>query len=138
MYLDCKGLLAVWREGLLARKVLAGLTTGYRKHPQLERFKETKNPAESIDVFLSHVLIESQRRCYHFETSKINFNPTCEIMEVTSGQLEYEFEHLKLKLENRDKSKLDELLKVEMKTILQNPVFKVVPGKIEHWEKIEK
>jgi hypothetical protein len=34
-YLDPAGLVAVWREGLLARAVFAGQTTGYKHHPQL-------------------------------------------------------------------------------------------------------
>lgn len=30
-YLDCKGLVALWRESLLARKVLKGKTKGWRQ-----------------------------------------------------------------------------------------------------------
>ena len=37
--LDRAALVAGWREGLLAQKVLRGLTTGYRNHPQLDRFR---------------------------------------------------------------------------------------------------
>jgi hypothetical protein len=35
-HLDAKGLVALWREGLLAQKVQACETNGYRNHPQLE------------------------------------------------------------------------------------------------------
>ncbi|WP_245747334.1 pyrimidine dimer DNA glycosylase/endonuclease V [Frateuria terrea] len=38
-HLDRQGLLALWREGLLARAVLRGQTRGYRQHPPLERFR---------------------------------------------------------------------------------------------------
>jgi hypothetical protein len=38
-YLDVKGLVAVWREAVLAQKVRAGDAQGYRNHPQLNRFK---------------------------------------------------------------------------------------------------
>ena len=120
----------------MARKVLADLTIGYKNHPQLYRFRQTGNPLETIDAFLSHILLESQRRCYRFEASKISFNPVCEIMIVTRGQLEFEFEHLRLKLENRDKGKLEELLTTDWEKILANPIFKVVPGNIECWERI--
>nr|WP_243687290.1 pyrimidine dimer DNA glycosylase/endonuclease V [Methanobacterium formicicum] len=41
-YLDVKGLVALWREGLLARAVLKGKTKGYTNHPQLIRFKNQK------------------------------------------------------------------------------------------------
>jgi Pyrimidine dimer DNA glycosylase (EC 3.2.2.17)/DNA-(apurinic or apyrimidinic site) lyase (EC 4.2.99.18) len=43
-YLDVQGLLGLWREGLLAQKVLLGETKGYRNHPQLIRFKRTSDP----------------------------------------------------------------------------------------------
>lgn len=39
--LDRAALVAGWREALLAQKVLRGETTGYRHHPQLERFRGT-------------------------------------------------------------------------------------------------
>lgn len=134
MYLDCKGLLAVWREGLLARKVLQGGTAGYRNHPQLIRFKANENPLMSIDIYLTHIYIESQKRCYRFDANKININPASGIMVVTDGQIAFEFEHLKSKLGKRDRLKLDEISKV--KTILPNPIFTIIPGKIELWEKL--
>ena len=34
-YLDKLGLLGLWRESLLAQKVLLGKTKGYKNHPQL-------------------------------------------------------------------------------------------------------
>ncbi len=37
-YLDCKGLVALWREGFLAKKVLSNQTRGYKNYPQLLRF----------------------------------------------------------------------------------------------------
>jgi hypothetical protein len=51
-YLDAKGLVAVWREALLAQHVLSGATTGYRRHPQLQRFKQAPDPAGTIAAFL--------------------------------------------------------------------------------------
>ncbi|MFZ2406304.1 MAG: pyrimidine dimer DNA glycosylase/endonuclease V [Methylobacter sp.] len=38
------GLLALWREALLAQKVLRGESRGYRHHPQLARFRELVDP----------------------------------------------------------------------------------------------
>lgn len=38
-YLDTKGLVALWRETLLAQHVLSGKTKRYKNHPQLARFK---------------------------------------------------------------------------------------------------
>jgi hypothetical protein len=36
-YLDARGLVALWREGLLAQAVLRGRTSGYVRHPQLRK-----------------------------------------------------------------------------------------------------
>jgi hypothetical protein len=65
-YLDAKGLVALWRETLLAKHVLEGKTIGYRSHPQLERFKNAPNPQESINHYLSHVYEESVVNCNSF------------------------------------------------------------------------
>ena len=45
-HLDRQGLVACWREALLAQAVLAGRTRGYRHHPQLERFRVVPGPVE--------------------------------------------------------------------------------------------
>ena len=42
--LDRAALVACWREALLAQQVLAGLTRGYTRHPQLERFRDAADP----------------------------------------------------------------------------------------------
>ena len=65
-YLDAVGLVALWREGLLARKVLQGQTKGYIHHPQLFRFRETGTPIHVLDFYLKTVHDESIRRGYHF------------------------------------------------------------------------
>ncbi len=69
-YLDAVGLVALWREGLLARKVLQGQTKGYIHHPQLFRFRETGNPIHVLDFYLKTVHDESIRRGYNFDLSK--------------------------------------------------------------------
>jgi len=51
-YLDSKGIVALWREALLAKKVLEGKTKGYRNHPQLIRFKEQPDPLSAINAYL--------------------------------------------------------------------------------------
>lgn len=135
MYLDCKGLLALWREGLLARKVLYNSTIGYRKHPQLVRFRNAFDPILAINAFLSHVYIESQNRCYNFDKGKIDFNPAISILPVTRGQMKYELDHLLSKLANRDLTKHEFLQKQNKEIIIQNPVFYTINGSIESWEK---
>jgi len=50
--LDAKGLVAAWREGLLAQKVLhewcLGRDYAYQHHPQLARFQTEVDPAQAI------------------------------------------------------------------------------------------
>ena len=134
-YLDCKGLLAVWREGLLAKQVLEGKTKGYCNHPQLSRFKQYEKPLDLIDAYLFQIYLEAERRNYSFNPSKIRALKLQEAITVTRGQLEYEFTHLLKKLETRDKKKLEELKNLNPKTIEANPIFKIVDGEIEKWEK---
>ena len=101
-YLDAVGLVALWREGLLARKVLQGQTKGYIHHPQLFRFRETGNPIHVLDFYLKTVHDESIRRGYNFDLSKIS---PCESrppsLLLPDKQLEYEFLHLLDKLKER-------------------------------------
>lgn len=131
-YLDSRGLVALWREGLLARAVLMGKTRGYRNHPQLERFKKAEDPVAAIDTYLLNVYKEACLRGYKFNRDKIGDKFIKSTIEVTSGQIIYELEHLKRKLEVRNSL---ECLKLEIfKYPLANPVFNIVEGDVEPWE----
>ncbi|MCX8181606.1 MAG: pyrimidine dimer DNA glycosylase/endonuclease V [Candidatus Methanomethyliaceae archaeon] len=134
-YLDCKGLVAAWREGLLAKKVLGGKAKGYGNHPQLLRFKNYERPLDLIDAYLFQIYLEANRRGYSFDFSKIRSIELIEVVTVTNGQLEYEFFHLLKKIERRDKKKFDELKGVNVRTVKPNPVFKVIDGDVECWER---
>jgi hypothetical protein len=131
-YLDAKGLVALWRETLLAKKVLAGKTKGYKNHPQLQRFKESANPIDSINHYLSEVYNEALKRDYNFDRKKINWNFNEAKISVTNGQIEYEAAHLLSKLRKRDIKKFKELKNV--KRFLLHPIFKIKRGGIEAWE----
>lgn len=128
-YLDRKGLLAVWREGLLAKKVLEGKTKGYTRHPQLERFRGKPG---LIERYLLEVWKEAERRGYKFDSGKIG-RPGKSLGSVTEGQLGWEFAWLKKKLRERDPGKLKEL--AEVMRVEANPVFRVGKGAVESWEK---
>jgi hypothetical protein len=131
-YLDAKGLVALWREALLAKKVLLGKTQGYRNHPQLLRFKNAEKPVDAIDQYLLVVYEEAVKRGYHFDKHKLGKPETKIILKVNSGQLDYEFQHLLNKLKNRDLKKYEEIRII--KKPLQHPIFQVVSGNIEGWE----
>lgn len=134
-YLDTKGLVALWREGLLAQKVLEGKTKGYKFHPQLTRFKEQTNPVKYIGTYLRFVCVEAQRRGYNFDASKIKtYHFKLTTLKVSQGQLDFEFKHLMCKLKKRDPKKLREISKT--KSIKTHPLFKKRRGAIETWEVI--
>jgi len=130
--LDTKGLVALWREGLLAKHVLEGKTKGYTNHPQLERFKSTHNPVETINSYLYAVLQEAKHRGYNFDESKVCYFPV-EKLSVTKGQVDYEFNHLLAKLEVRDRSRYLEICR-SAPTL--HPLFYVVEGNIESFERV--
>ena len=132
-YLDRMGLLAVWREGLLARKVLEGKTKGYRSHPQLQRFKSTKNPVASASWYLKIVAGEASLRGYHFDVSKLGIVRKPKMIPVTSDQLSYEFSHLLKKLKIREPVLFQEIRNTG--SILPHPLFLEIPGPVEPWEK---
>ena len=132
-HLDAKGLVALWREALLAQAVLAGKTRGYKKHPQLERFKSAREPLRAIGAYLSEVEREAHARGYEFDKGKIIFPGKCaRVIHVTEGQLKYEWLHLQKKLFARDRRKHGENLKVKRSA---HPSFRVKKGKIESWER---
>lgn len=134
-YLDAKRLTGVWRETLLARKVLEGKTKGYKNHPQLIRFRQQANPLHFINLYLHNIYLESIKRGYNFDKTKYNFDETKLIkklttkISVTEKQLIYELNHLRKKLNN--KTFMNSTIVPE-----PNSIFKTIKGEIESWEKI--
>jgi hypothetical protein len=133
-YLDQKGLVAVWREGLLALEVLRGNTKGYRYHPQLERFRAELEPVESMKCYLRYVYLESIERGYHFNPTKIADFKQVPLLRVTVGQLSYELRHLKGKLMIRNPSRLTMLDGIDIPE--PHPLLTAVAGDVEEWEKM--
>lgn len=132
-YLDAKGLVALWRETLLAKNVLKGKTKGYINHPQLYRFKQTSNPLEAIDFYLYHIWNEAHARNYKFDKSKFNIIDKVAKIAVTKGQVDFEREHLLKKLKIRDTYKYNKILVVNQLEV--HPLFILKKGDIEPWEK---
>lgn len=128
--LDARGLVALWREGLLARKVLSGQALGYRHHPQLERFRGRRLAA--IDCYLSRVLDEARARGFAFDGSKIRYRACRAPANVTRGQLAYEWEHFKRKLRSRDRRWLRKVAQLRPRP---HPCFRVAPGPVAAWER---
>ncbi|WP_288005007.1 pyrimidine dimer DNA glycosylase/endonuclease V [Thermofilum sp.] len=134
-YLDPIGIVALWRESLLARKVLEGSTKGYKSHPQLYRFKSHPQPLRAINTYLYYVWQEARARGYQFQENKIAWSlvDASISLPVSSGQLVYEVNLLLYKLSQRNPEWFE---KVRHHTCFTpNPIFKVIPGPIEYWEK---
>ena len=139
-YLDAKGLVALWREGLLAQKVLLGKTKGYRHHPQLDRFRSLPDPLRAIGFYLYVVHVVALKRGYHFQENKIlkfaRKRKMHEVIKVTRGQLLFEFNHFKKKLLIRTQKASVGIKKISISwPVKPHPIFKVVPGKVELFEK---
>lgn len=134
-HLDRQGLVALWREALLAQAVLAGRTRGYRNHPQLERFRATSDPVGTIGTYLTHVAADADSRGYRFDATKIispvdpeHASPT---LPVSSGQLDFEMERLRLKLQQRSPKWLAAL----DSNLAPHPCFHVIVGPKAEWER---
>lgn len=132
-YLDAKGLVALWREGLLAQRVLMGLTRGYRQHPQLMRFQATDHPVGMIGAYLHVICDEAERRSYVFDRRKILQDSPGSTIVVTSGQIAYEWQHLKRKLAVRDRERLKRHESVRRPRA--HPLFRIRKGPVAQWER---
>ncbi|MDP8201421.1 MAG: pyrimidine dimer DNA glycosylase/endonuclease V [Candidatus Tenebribacter burtonii] len=133
-YLDGKGLVALWREALLAKTVLEGKTKGYQNHPQLNRFKASSKPISAINYYLKLIWLEADNRNYSFDKRKFAEITDVEQINVTIEQINYERKHLLYKLKTRDEKKYDEIIKIF--NFETHPLFNLIEGEIELWEKV--
>jgi hypothetical protein len=131
-YLDARGLVALWREALLAQAVLKGQTRGYKCHPQLIRFRSSHSPAGAISSYLQAVHAEAAQRGYSFDLRKIGTVGFVGTIMATQGQLDHEWAHLKAKLQVRAPLWLAGLKFLSSPET--HPLFYIVPGPAEEWE----
>lgn len=132
-YLDSRGLVALWREALLAQAVLAGTTAGYHNHPQLLRFRAQPAPLSFIAQYLRVVHAESAARGYRFDGRRIARRRTSRRIDVPQGQLDFEWRHLMDKLSRRAPQRHEDLLAETAP--LPHPLFHLVAGGIADWER---
>lgn len=130
-HLDRQGLVACWREALLAQAVLAGRTKGYQHHPQLARFRTLDDPVGGLGDYLAAVAAEATVRGYRFDTTRIDRAPGTATLTVTDGQLAYERGHLLAKLTVRN----PELVAGLPVDLAPHPMFEVVGGPVAEWER---
>ena len=132
-YLDAKGLVALWREALLAQKVVQGGTKGYRHHPQLTRFRAAPDPPAALAAYLAAVHEEAAQRGYTFDAGKISSRRFAGTLDETEGQLRYEWAHLLRKLAQRDPARYAAAQAIVVPD--PHPLFRIVPGDVQPWER---
>lgn len=132
-YLDPQGLVALWRETLLAKAVLRGETRGYRHHPQLERFRAQVSPRSAINAYLDAIHAEASRRGYAFDRGKVGPQRRVRRIPVTEGQLAYEWQHLMRKLSRRNPALHRQWRGLAAPAC--HPAFRRVRGPVESWER---
>lgn len=130
-YLDSRGLVALWREALLAKAVLQNRTRGYRPHPQLTRFRDHPRPVAAINTYLAGVLAEARRRGYRFDARKVMGPKTGVRIRVSRGQLTYEWSHLLQKLRRRAPGVYRAASRARPRA---HELFRLVPGPVAAWE----
>lgn len=134
-YLDAQGLVALWREALLAREVLRGRTAGYRHHPQLERFRSCELPRSAINRYLGLIHAESTTRGYRFDRSKLRPVASLQRIDVTDGQLAVEWRWLMSKLRERNPAVYRSHAEVALPKA--SPMFRIVRGPVAAWERVD-
>ena len=133
-YLDPQGLVALWRESLLARAVIRGETRGYKRHPQLERFLAHNSPLSAINAYLEGVYEEAAARDYSFDRGKFGPVRSRLPIKVTTGQRDYEWRHLMKKLAKRSPEVRRRWSGVRIPDC--HPYFLCVRGPVERWERV--
>ncbi|MCK9489345.1 MAG: pyrimidine dimer DNA glycosylase/endonuclease V [Xanthomonadales bacterium] len=133
-WLDAKGLVALWREALLAKAVLAGRTRGYQQHPQLQRFREQADPLAAIDAYLHAVHDQARQRGYRFDAGKLGPLQALPTIAVSDGQIAHEWRHLRAKLAVRSPDTLARWADTALPDC--HPLFHVEAGNIASWERV--
>lgn len=132
-YLDPQGLVALWRESLLAKAVLRGETRGYTNHPQLERFKVQSSPRSAINSYLVAIYAEATTRGYKFDATKIEPARPVQSILVNNEQILLEWHHLRQKLAKRNPAVLAQWNDLDFP--ICHPLFHVQPGPVASWER---
>jgi len=133
-YLDRQGLTACWREALLGQAVVLDEARGYGRHPQLERFRAQPDALGAIAAYLHAVADEADARGYRFDRARVLRPPAPHPpIDVTDGQLAFEWAHLRMKLEARSPDVAVRWTGVDAPA--PHPLFRIVPGPVAEWER---
>lgn len=129
-HLDRAGLLACWREGLLARRVRAStVPIGYANHPQLHRWPDVA----TLDAYLHGLVDEAEVRGYRFDRTKLGARINTSPIPVSTGQVDFEAGRLVSKMWARGGRPRAPL---SPGAIQVHPIFTIYSSdKVEEWER---
>ena len=100
----------------------------------MQRFRALEQPVAAINSYLEAVQQEAARRSYHFDARKIGESRFDGPILESIGQLEFEWLHLKAKLEVRSPAWLARFADIDVPE--PHPSFCVVAGPIQSWERV--
>lgn len=145
-YLDQKGLGACWKEAKGAQTSLMNPDAGGQQHSALIRFRAHHDPVGAIGAYMRSLWVEAAlRRNYRYNYKLIaQPNPPSEVYEtnfampVTKGQVQYEAEFLREKINKRDGlPRLYLPSPNTLEAIRLHPLFYMVEGDVEDWERVK-
>jgi hypothetical protein len=111
----------------------------WKNHSQLVRFKiddGDKHLQDYIDVVLS-CYVDRKLKSYNSKTIRFMTAHLYHLRQltVTNEQLLYEWQHYLKKIQKRSPKLYEEYILIN--TPIAHPLFKVVSGEIESWEKVK-
>jgi len=87
---------------------------------------------EAVSFYLWHVYCEAVARGYSFDRGKVTEPVSIPSIDVTTGQIEFERQHLLAKLETRAPAWYEH---VKDQAFDPHPLFRCVRGPVEPWER---
>ena len=137
-YLDAVGLSRLINEGISGYKALTGQQKMWQNHPQLTRFKNSRYSKDFLQSYLKCIImfqLEKKSKEIDWDDCPKSYSFWFNEIKVTEGQLKYEWQHYLKKLQKRNKKLYNELKSIEIPS--PHPIFRVVKGDIESWEKVK-
>lgn len=114
-----------------------GYPKNWEKHRQLIRFQKLSRGDLAIKDYIQFLLmIWHNKKLDEINVENFPMNLTLGYLTVTDKQLRYEWQHYLGKIKKRSPNLYKKMMHITQPE--PHPLFKVVKGEIEPWEKIKK
>lgn len=138
-YLDNRSLMVFWNDAILAKSSILGKIDFHSPH--FQRFKYIDNKEHVLNVYMKEIFLEGSKRNLNFDKNQIEdifLLPllTSDLIDLTYGQLKFEFELLvdKFKSTNNNEA-LEFLMNSYIKDDqIESLVFHLTDGPMESWD----